>query len=160
MPSWITELVQMDRLLTIAFVLFFLWLIIRTLFKSYPFVHKFVTLVHDLVGDDENPGIAKRMDAQARKLDMITHEVLPNHGSSLNDSVRRNEQFTKELGEKLDAHIEIASAESIELRGNSEKLKETTEKLDEHIEDTKEHIVILRDLHKKYGSENSVGKDS
>jgi len=97
-------------LLSVGFVIFVIYLFIRLCFKAYPFVLKFVNLVHTLVGDDENPGIAVRMNKQTEKLDAIQdsqeghtkqiktimHEVLPNHGSSLNDSVRRTERALQE----------------------------------------------------------------
>lgn len=106
MPTWLVELLEPGMLLSVGFVIFILYLFARLCFKAYPFILKFVNLVHTLVGDDENPGIAVRMNKQSEKLDsialsqdehtakigVIMHEVLPNHGSSLNDSIRRQEK--------------------------------------------------------------------
>ena len=105
MPEWISELVEPHTLVTVAFVLFVLYLIVKAFLSLYPFLLKFTNLVHTLVGDDENPGIEKRMNAQTDKIDKIMHEVLPNHGSSLNDSVRRTEAQQVELGKRLEEHI-------------------------------------------------------
>lgn len=107
MPSWLVELLEPGMLVSVAFVLFIIYLILRLAFKAYPFVLKFVTLVHDLVGDEDSPSIAKRMESQGAQLAKIMHEVLPNHGSSLNDSVRRTEAKTAELASKLEEHIGV-----------------------------------------------------
>lgn len=105
MPSWLIELLEPKMFVSVSFMIFLIYLFIRGAYKAYPFVLKFVTLVHDLVGDDENPSIGKRMDAQSAQLKEIMHEVLPNHGSSLNDSVRRTEAKTDDLALKLADHI-------------------------------------------------------
>jgi len=116
-----------------ALVLFVLWLMIRGAFKAFPFVAKFVDLVHTLVGDESNPGIGSRMDAQTKQLAQIMHEVLPNHGSSLNDSVRRTEQA-------LEDHLKIADKQD-------QEQKETAKRLEEHIVETKEYGPWIEDVH-------------
>lgn len=136
MPSWAIELLQPHNLVPMAMVLFVLWLLIRGAFKAFPFVAKFVTLVHDLVGDEEKPGIGRRMDAQGGQLKAIMHEVLPNHGSSLNDSVRRTEQA-------LEDHLKVAEKQDAEQ-------KDTAERLEGHIEETKEYVPLIKDLHTHY----------
>ncbi|MHC6175480.1 hypothetical protein [Glutamicibacter sp. X7] len=112
MPGWVTDLLVPERMFTAALVIFVLWLCVRTLFKSWPFIRKFVGLVNALVGTDEEPGIAKRMDAQADKLgelqervEKIHHEVTPNHGGSMNDAQRRTEAKVGRLADALDKHI-------------------------------------------------------
>ena len=136
MPSWVIELLQPHNLVPMALVLFVLWLMIRGAFKAFPFVAKFVDLVHTLVGDESNPGIGTRMDAQTKQLSQIMHEVLPNHGSSLNDSVRRTEQA-------LEDHLKIADKQD-------QEQKETAKRLEEHIVETKEYVPLIKDLHDHY----------
>ena len=136
MPSWAIELLQPQNLVPMALVLFVLWLLIRGAFKAFPFVAKFVDLVHTLVGDADNPGIGARMDSQGEQLKAIMHEVLPNHGSSLNDAVRRTESA-------LEDHLKVAEKQDLEQ-------KETAKRLEEHIVETKEYVPLIKDLHDHY----------
>lgn len=144
MPSWATDLLQTQNLIPMAMVLFVLWLLIRGAFKAFPFVAKFVELVHTLVGDESNPGIGTRMDAQTEQLSKIMHEVLPNHGSSLNDSVRRTEQA-------LEDHLKIAEKQDAEQ-------KDTAQRLEGHIKETNEYVPLIKDLHDHYIEQGKKGK--
>lgn len=109
MPEWINDLLQTERLLTVAFVLFLLWMMGKAIFKSWPLLSKTVTLMNALVGDgSSNSGLVAQMESMAGKLTALTgkvetihHEVTPNHGGSMNDAFKRIEK-------KLDDHIEIA----------------------------------------------------
>ena len=120
MPAWLVEILESGLVYSTALVLFVLFVMTRSAFKAWPFVVKFTKLVHELVGDENEPGIAVRMQKQTEKLDtvissqeeqgkqlkVVMHEVLPNHGSSLNDSVRRTEVNQRELTARLDSHLE------------------------------------------------------
>lgn len=61
MPAWVSDLLQSDRLLTVVFVFFIVGMVVKSALKAWPFLSKFVGLVHTLVGDDDNPGIGARL---------------------------------------------------------------------------------------------------
>jgi hypothetical protein len=56
-------------------------------------------------GQAEVPGIFERLDHQDGVLETIRHEVEFNNGTSVKDAVTRTEAATKELSDKLDAHL-------------------------------------------------------
>ena len=136
MPSWLVELLEPSVLYPVAFMFFLFVLGTIALIKLYPFILKFVNLIHDLVGDDKTPGIGRRMDAQGEQLKAIMHEVLPNHGSSLNDSVRRTERA-------LEDHLKVAEKQD-------QEQKATAKRLEGHIKETKEYVPLIKDLHTHY----------
>lgn len=109
MPEWLSGLMQTERLLTVAFVLFLLWMMGKAIFKSWPLLSKTVTLMNALVGNGEhNSGLVAQMESMAGALEelktqvrTIHHETTPNHGGSMNDALKRVEK-------KLTDHIVIA----------------------------------------------------
>lgn len=115
MPSWVADLLQPDRLLTVAFLLFFLWLTCRSAFRAFPFVASFVELVQTLVGDKDNPGIGHRMDAQVAKmselrdtLETVRAQVQNSHSTNLRDDVDDVKHAISKVAGQLEEHIEIA----------------------------------------------------
>lgn len=56
-------------------------------------------------GQDAIPSIWERLDHQDDVLGVIKHEVEYNNSTSLKDAVRRTENHTKSIGEKLDAYM-------------------------------------------------------
>lgn len=119
MPSWVTDLLEPGVLWPVAVILFVLWLIVRSAFKAFPFVAKFVALVNTLVGTDEKPGIGVRMDVMTKELkgntaklgameeqmETVHHELTTNHGSSVKDAVKRMEEQGAKTKKLLDDHI-------------------------------------------------------
>lgn len=124
MPSWVAELLQPDRLLTVAFILFLLWLMGKGLFKFFPFFAELVDLVRTLVGDSSKgiPGIGDRMDAQATKLgelaeklgehsetlEKVRAQVQNSHDTNLRDDVDGVKEAVEDLTGKLSEHITIS----------------------------------------------------
>ena len=144
MSPWLTELMQPDRLLTVAFILFILFLMGKSLFKVFPFVASFVGLVQTLVGDDAKgqPGIGARMVKQGEKMSELTDlvrgqgdelekvraQVQNSHSTNLRDDVDRVKVAVDKVAEKLDEHIDIAKkydAAQDETAKQVEKLVET-----------------------------------
>ena len=119
MPSWIDDLLQPGVLIPCAVILFILWLIVRSAFKAFPFVAKFVALVNTLVGTDEKPGIGVRMDVMTKELkgntaklgvmeeqmETVHHELTTNHGSSVKDATKRLEDQGAKTEKLLADHI-------------------------------------------------------
>ena len=83
-----------------------------------PPLRKFGHLIDDLVGEPERPGVSarpglmERMEAvegglrdQGVTLALVKHEVLPNTGTSMNDSVRRTEAHASKVEAKVDAAL-------------------------------------------------------
>lgn len=108
MPSWVDEVLQPERLFTVALVLFLLWLAVRSLVAAWPFLADFVGLVQILVGDKDNPGIGDRMDTQSSalremgdKLEAVRAQVQNSHQTNLRDDV-------DVIRSRLDEHIAIA----------------------------------------------------
>lgn len=137
--------------MTLAVVLFILWLIVRGSFKAYPFISRLVKLVNTLVGDKDNPGIGDRMDAQDVTLDNLSttvetvrSQVQNSHQTNLRDDVDK-------VINKLDQHL--ATSES-----QDKEQKETTKKLDEHIAETSEWTPMIKDLHSRYVNKD-LGKE-
>ncbi|WP_104086575.1 hypothetical protein [Arthrobacter sp. GMC3] len=133
MPEWITNLIATDRLLTVGFILFILWLFGRSALKSWPFVSKLVTLVNALVGDGPGTGIVDRMASLEETnvtlkehVATIHHETTPNHGGSIKDAVARIE--------------------------NGLDTERTT--LSDHIRETEPLMPMLTDMHRKYIGDN------
>lgn len=79
--------------------------------KVWPFLRKVVQLVNDLVGEDPRPGLPEGRPGVLARIDRvesrvatveaavgdIRHEVSPNGGGSLKDSVVRLERNSAEL---------------------------------------------------------------
>lgn len=163
MPSWLNDLTQPDRLIPVAVTMFLLWLIVRSVFKSWPFIANFVRLVNTLVGDDKKPGIAVRMDNQTKKLAAmeeqiatIHHEVTPNHGGSMNDGLKRVEHRGKEtqaevaeIKAKFERHVGIS-------KEHDAQGAETARKLEEHIRQTEQLMPMLEDLHKSWAEKPRI----
>lgn len=119
MPVWVSDLLQSDRLLTVVFVFFIVGMVVKSALKAWPFLSKFVGLVHTLVGDDDNPGIGDRMDEQGGKLTEISG-VVEKVRAQVENSHKSN------FREDLDANTEATHSA---LR----KIEQLTEKLEEHI---------------------------
>lgn len=145
MPSWVADLLQSDRLLTLAFTLFMLWLIGKGIYRFFPFFADLVDLVRTLVGNPKKgiPGIGERMEAQVVKLSelgdrlgehgemlgelggqvkKIHHEVTPNHGGSIKDEIGRVETVVNSLTEKLAEHIDISKSKDAEQEDTARKV--------------------------------------
>lgn len=135
MPSWVSDLVATDRLLTVGFILFLLWLFGRSILKSWPFVSKLVTLVNAMVGDGPGTGIVDRMasleatnETLKDQIATIHHETTPNHGGSIKDAVKRIE----------------------------DGLKEERTTLADHIKETEPMMPMFNDMHRKYIGQNDL----
>lgn len=122
MPEWLKDLADTERLLTTAFILFILWLMGRSILKSWKFWSKLVGLINGLVGTDEKPGIMARMESMESQVATIHHETTPNHGGSIKDAVAR-----------IETGLET---------------ERTT--LTDHIKETEPMMPMLQDMHKKY----------
>ncbi len=121
MPSWIELLLQPGVLLPIAAILFILWLVIRTAFKAFPFISKFVALVNTLVGTEEKPGLKKWQEAQAVKLDeqakvleRVRHQVENDHSTNMRDDQDKLMKSVEDLTEEFKAHVAISKAKDKE----------------------------------------------
>ena len=69
--------------------------------KALPVLRKGGHLIDDLVGEPVRPGVMGRPGLMER-MQSVEHEVRPNTGTSLNDSVRRTEAHLREVDEKID----------------------------------------------------------
>lgn len=112
MPDWVANLLEPTTLFVVGSVIFIIYMLCWSFVKAYPFIVKTSNVLNTLVGNDEKPSLEKRLISHDAKLDKIIssqeedrmeiqkikHEVLPNHGSSLNDAVRRTEK-------RLDDHL-------------------------------------------------------
>lgn len=112
MPSWITDLFKPEVLGVIAVIVFLIFLLV----KVWPVLSRFVTLVNVLTGDDDTPGIAKRMDAQTKKLDAITEKQ--HAQDTLLERVRNQVEndHTQNFRDDLDSVSAKLDAISLELR--------------------------------------------
>lgn len=115
MPAWVDDLLQPERLITVALVLFLLWLLIKSLIAAWPFLSQLVALVETLVGDADNPGIGDRMEAQGKKLadmgellESVRAQVQNSHDTNLRDDVDDLQTTVSLVHKKLDEHIAIA----------------------------------------------------
>lgn len=147
MPQWILDLLQTDRLLTVALIIFLLIITGKGLYKFFPFIAAFVGLVHTLVGDTSKgiPGIGERMEAQVvklaelgehlgehgKKLETVRAQVQNSHGSNFRDDLDANTRATKEalrhieqVAEKLDQHIGISKAKDAEQEQTARKVSQ------------------------------------
>ncbi|MCO1338095.1 hypothetical protein BJH93_04175 [Kocuria polaris] len=114
MPSWVEDLLQPERLWPVAIVLTLLWLAARSLIKGWPLLSAFVGLVHTLVGDEDTPGIAERMEAQSRtlstmgeKLEAVRAQVQNSHHTNMRDDI---DGLTKTVDGLTETVEEVVSA--------------------------------------------------
>lgn len=121
MPAWVDDLLQPGVLIPCAVILFILWLIVRTCFKAFPFVAKFVALVNTLVGDETNPGIGVRMEQQTKKLDgqaeileRVRHQVENDHQSNMRDDQDKIMASVEELTQEFKDHLAVSKAKDKE----------------------------------------------
>jgi hypothetical protein len=121
MPGWIEQLAQPGILWPIAIILFIFWLMIKTAFKFFPFVSKFVSLVNTLVGTEEKPGLkkwqeeqTKKLDGQAEVLERVRHQVENDHSSNMRDDQDKIMANVEELKQEFKEHVAIAKAKDKE----------------------------------------------
>lgn len=121
MPGWIEQLAQPAILWPTAIILFIFWLMIKTAFKLFPFLSKFVALVNTLVGTDEKPGLkkwqeeqTKKLDGQAEILERVRHQVENDHSSNMRDDQDKIMANVEELKQEFKEHVAIAKAKDKE----------------------------------------------
>ena len=121
MPSWVDDLLQPGVLIPCAVILFILWMIVRSAFKAFPFVAKFVALVNTLVGDEKNPGIGVRMEQQTKKLDgqaeileRVRHQVENDHSTNFRDDQDKLMGKVDELTQEFKEHVAVSKAKDQE----------------------------------------------
>lgn len=136
MPSWIELLLQPGVLFPVAAILFILWLVIRTAFKAFPFISKFVALVNTLVGTEENPGLKKWQEAQAVKLDeqakvleRVRHQVENDHSTNMRDDQDKLMTAVDDLKQELKDHIAISKAKDKEGDETAYRVASLTDKV-------------------------------
>lgn len=128
MPSWMNDLLQVERLFTIALIFFIVYLLLKTVGKNWKFVSNFVRLVNTLVGDEKNPGIGVRMEQQTKKLDKqaekmdeqaeilerVRHQVENDHTTNMREEQDELISSVKGLTEEFKAHVAISKAKDKE----------------------------------------------
>lgn len=114
-PEWLTDLMSVAPWLAAIGVLVWVG------FKVAPFVLKLVHFIDDVAGEparpgvDARPGLMERLQMVEEKQDDLTasvkvvqHEVTTNHGSSLKDSMKRQEGRVDAIEGKLsDLHERV-----------------------------------------------------
>ncbi|MGP9490043.1 hypothetical protein ACT3R5_15935 [Glutamicibacter sp. AOP5-A2-7] len=121
MPSWVHDLLQIERLFTIALIFFIVYLLLKTIGKNWKFVSNFVRLVNTLVGDDKNPGIGVRMEQQTKKLDKqaellerVRAQVENDHDTNFRDDNDLIMEKVDDLATEFKAHVAISKAKDKE----------------------------------------------
>lgn len=136
MPSWIHDLLQSERLLTIALIFFIIYLLLKVVGKNWKFVSNFVRLVNTLVGDDKNPGIGIRMQQQTKKLDeqaevleRVRHQVENDHDTNFRDDQDKLMKSVSDLTEEFKAHVAISKAKDKEGDENAYRVAVLADKM-------------------------------
>lgn len=139
MPAWIKDLLQIERLFTIALIFFLVYVSVGAVRKNWKGLSRFVELVNMLVGADGEPGIGVRMDKQAEKLDAIAerqrvdsgdltrevgelanvlervrHQVENDHDTNFRDDQDKLIKSVEDLAEEFKAHVAISKAKDKE----------------------------------------------
>lgn len=121
MPQWLVDLMEPERLVTVALIFFVLYLFGKTVGKNWKFVSNFVRLVNTLVGDDKNPGIGVRMEQQSKKLDKqaevlerVRAQVENDHDTNFRDDNDLIMNKVDDLATEFKAHVAISKAKDKE----------------------------------------------
>ena len=113
---------------TVAFVL--AWFVAAAAFvffvvKLWPVVAKFVETINAL----------SVLPEKLRLLDEIHHEVRPNTGTSMNDSVRRTERLAINLDNRVAALEQTAADQTTQINGLQELMESGDSELAERVDD-------------------------
>jgi len=137
MPGWIEQLAQPAVLWPAAIIMFILWLIIRSCFKFFPFLSKFVALVNTLVGTDEKPGLkkwqeeqTKKLDGQAEILERVRHQVENDHSTNMREDQDKLIASVEQLTSDFKAHVAISKAKDKEGDENAYRVAVLADKMD------------------------------
>lgn len=83
-------------------------------------IHRAGRVLRAVEGEPGRPGLMAQMETQSHRLEVISHQVLPNGGASMRDAITRVEA--------------VSAATAAQSEAVAERVQTLAERLDRHIE--------------------------